>query len=186
MGDEAVVDLIAVLRAAGYESTARKLADPLTWGRSSPSLTALDRECLLRVLGGRPRPSASSGRRFAPASTSHPASSSGASSASASASGAGLGRRQRRGSRGARSDRGRHLLPAVRRAPRRVLAAWRGLHLSVRDRQPPWAARATRASASNGRSRPSRRASREGRQGSPRTRPSSPRPGTRRSSRRCR
>ena len=49
-----MVDLIAVLRAAGYESTARKLADPLTWGRSSRSLTALDRECLLRVRGGRP------------------------------------------------------------------------------------------------------------------------------------
>ncbi len=60
-----MVDLIAVLRAAGYESTARKLADPLTWGRSSRSLTALDRECLLRVLGGRPRP------RRAPGVASH-------------------------------------------------------------------------------------------------------------------
>jgi len=39
-------------------------------GPVEPSLTALDRDCLLRLLGDPPEASASCGRHFAPASTS--------------------------------------------------------------------------------------------------------------------
>ena len=54
VADELVVDLVGMLRGAGFDSTAAKLADALTWGRSSPSLTSLDAECLFRVLGDPP------------------------------------------------------------------------------------------------------------------------------------
>ena len=54
VADELVIDLVGVLRGAGFDSTAAKLADALTRGASSPSLTPLDAECLFRVLGDPP------------------------------------------------------------------------------------------------------------------------------------
>ncbi len=54
VANELALDLVGMLRAAGFDSTARKLAEALTWGRPSPTLTSLDRECLFRVLGDPP------------------------------------------------------------------------------------------------------------------------------------
>ncbi len=54
VADELAVDLVGMLRAAGFDSTAEKLTDALTRGWSNPSLTSLDRECLFRVLGDPP------------------------------------------------------------------------------------------------------------------------------------
>lgn len=54
LADELVVDLVGMLRGAGFDSTAAKLAEALTWGTSSPPLTSLDAECLFRVLGDPP------------------------------------------------------------------------------------------------------------------------------------
>ena len=54
VGDADVLDLVGMLRRAGFDSTAAKLADALTWGRRSVSLGPLDRECLFRVLAHPP------------------------------------------------------------------------------------------------------------------------------------
>lgn len=54
IADELAVDLVGMLRGAGFDSTAAKLADALTWGRPGPTLTSFDAECLLRVLGAPP------------------------------------------------------------------------------------------------------------------------------------
>jgi hypothetical protein len=51
VADELVVDLVGMLRSAGFDSTAAKLSHALRWGTSSPPLTSLDAECLYRVLG---------------------------------------------------------------------------------------------------------------------------------------
>jgi hypothetical protein len=51
VADELVVDLLGMLRRAGYDSTAVKLQMALTWGRRDAELTRLDAECLFRVLG---------------------------------------------------------------------------------------------------------------------------------------
>jgi hypothetical protein len=51
VADELVVDLLGMLRRAGYDSTAVKLQTAITWGRRDPELTRLDAECLFRVLG---------------------------------------------------------------------------------------------------------------------------------------
>jgi len=74
---EAVVDLIGLLRSAGSSRPrgSRQMPDQRP---VEPSLTVLDRDCLLRVLGDPPEASANCGRRFAPASTIRPASNSGA------------------------------------------------------------------------------------------------------------
>ena len=50
IADELAVDLVGLLREAGFASTAAKIAEALTWGRSGPTLTPLDAECLLRAL----------------------------------------------------------------------------------------------------------------------------------------
>jgi hypothetical protein len=50
IADELAVDLVGLLRGAGFDSTAVKIADALAWGISGPTLTALDATCLLRVL----------------------------------------------------------------------------------------------------------------------------------------
>jgi len=50
IADELAVDLVGLLRTAGFDSTAGKIADALTWGSAGPTLTPLDAECLLRVL----------------------------------------------------------------------------------------------------------------------------------------
>lgn len=52
--DAYVLDLVGLLRRAGFDSTAAKLAEALTWGRHSVSLSPLDRECLFRVLADPP------------------------------------------------------------------------------------------------------------------------------------
>ena len=54
VGDGLVVDLVGMLRRAGYESTAVKLQTALTWGRADTELTRLDAECLFRVLRNPP------------------------------------------------------------------------------------------------------------------------------------
>jgi hypothetical protein len=54
IADELAVDLVGLLRGAGFDSTAGKLADALTWGSAGPTLTPLDAECLLRVLQSPP------------------------------------------------------------------------------------------------------------------------------------
>jgi hypothetical protein len=54
IADELAVDLVGMLRLAGFDATAATLADALTWGRAGPTLTALDAECLLQVLGRPP------------------------------------------------------------------------------------------------------------------------------------
>jgi hypothetical protein len=43
-----------MLRRAGHDSTAARLASALTWGESAVDLTPLDRECLFRVLASPP------------------------------------------------------------------------------------------------------------------------------------
>lgn len=53
--DTHVLDLVGMLRRAGFDSTAAKLADALTWGRRTVALSPFDRECLFRVLGDPPR-----------------------------------------------------------------------------------------------------------------------------------
>ena len=50
IADELAVDLVGLLREAGFASTAAKIAEALTWGHSGPTLTPLDAECLLRAL----------------------------------------------------------------------------------------------------------------------------------------
>lgn len=50
IADELAVDLVGMLRGAGLDSTAAKIADALAWGSAGPTLTPLDAECLLRVL----------------------------------------------------------------------------------------------------------------------------------------
>lgn len=50
IADELAVDLVGMLRCAGFDSTAAKIADALAWGITGPTLTALDATCLLRVL----------------------------------------------------------------------------------------------------------------------------------------
>jgi hypothetical protein len=50
VADELVVDLVGMLRRAGYDSTAAKLRAALTWGRPETELTERDAECLFRVL----------------------------------------------------------------------------------------------------------------------------------------
>ena len=50
IADELAIDLVGLLRDAGFDSTAAKIAEALTWGRSGPTLTPLDAECLLRAL----------------------------------------------------------------------------------------------------------------------------------------
>ena len=52
--DSDVLDLVGLLRRAGFDSTAAKLTEALTWGRSGVSLSPLDRECLFRVLADPP------------------------------------------------------------------------------------------------------------------------------------
>ncbi len=54
VADELAVDLVGRLRGAGYDATAGKIADAVTWGRSGPALTSLDAACLLRVLDAPP------------------------------------------------------------------------------------------------------------------------------------
>jgi len=54
VADELVVDLVGMLRRAGYDSTAVKLQTALTWGRPEPTLTQLDAGCLFRVLADPP------------------------------------------------------------------------------------------------------------------------------------
>jgi hypothetical protein len=46
---ELVVDLVGMLRRAGFDSTAVKLQTAITWGRDA-ELTQLDAECMFRVL----------------------------------------------------------------------------------------------------------------------------------------
>ena len=50
IADELALDLVGMLRGAGFDSTAAKIADALAWGRSGLTLTTLDAERLLRVL----------------------------------------------------------------------------------------------------------------------------------------
>lgn len=52
--DADVLDLVGLLRRAGFDSTAAKLTDALTWGKRSVALGPLDRECLFRVLADPP------------------------------------------------------------------------------------------------------------------------------------
>jgi hypothetical protein len=54
IADELAVDLVGLLRGAGFDATAGKIADAVTWGRPGPTLTARDAECLLRVLDAAP------------------------------------------------------------------------------------------------------------------------------------
>lgn len=54
IAEELVVDLVGMLRRAGFDSTAGKVADALAWGRSGPTLTSDDAECLLRALDDPP------------------------------------------------------------------------------------------------------------------------------------
>ena len=51
---ELVVDLVGMLRRAGFDSTAVKLQTAITWGRRDAELTQLDAECMFRVLGNPP------------------------------------------------------------------------------------------------------------------------------------
>ena len=54
IADELAVDLVGMLRGAGFDSTAAKIADALAWGSAGPALTPLDADCLLRVLEAPP------------------------------------------------------------------------------------------------------------------------------------
>lgn len=54
IADELAVDLVGLLHGAGFDSTAGKIADALTWGSAGPTLTPLDAACLLRVLDSPP------------------------------------------------------------------------------------------------------------------------------------
>jgi hypothetical protein len=54
IADELAVDLVGLLRGAGFDSTAGKIADALTWGSAGPTLTPVDAEYLLQVLHSPP------------------------------------------------------------------------------------------------------------------------------------
>ena len=50
IADELAVDLVGLLHDAGFDSTAAKIAEALTWGSPGPTLTPLDGLVELRAL----------------------------------------------------------------------------------------------------------------------------------------